>query len=421
MLVSFLFSFAFSLSISDDPNYSHTVAFTNPVCADYVYQEEVLANDGSVITQKTKNAYCSRADATRSGSRKTSPQQMLVDVINNQDTKEIFLAFLSFSDKRVLQALCDNAKNRDLKVVMILDSGTDKSSADTLLECAGNDSDVTIHYRGNVSGIDLSHMKLVITNYTEDGIHDLIFASANLSSGTVLHHENWHFMTLSSEGYFMQSHLCAMKGMLDHSNSGKEFRDFLKDCRNQIAAEKEQDASVYFAPAEGRVAESTLIDLLASANHVQIAAHRFSNKKILEVLGTKLEHENFKASLVVDDDIYWAMKGLTIGANTKLEARHVEDLMGLGLEVQFVETNHYENLLHHNKFMIIDAGEESHVFTGAGNFTGNAFTSNFENFYVFSDANVISAFKQQYDYMWSELSLQDEKMPSRLVKPVRVQ
>jgi HKD family nuclease len=422
MLLSILFSVAFSLSITDDPNYKFEVLFTNPVCNNYVYQEEVLANDGNIITQKTKNAYCTRADAKASGERASSPQQRLVDIINSEDTREIFLAFLSFSDRRILTALCENIKQRDLKVVMVLDSGTDKVAADKLLECQGETSVTEVHYRGNVSGIDLSHMKMVITNPNlSDSVYTLVFASANLSSGTVLHHENWNFLTLSESSHFLQSHLCAMNGMLHHSLSGKSFREFMNSCRASIASEPEQDAIVYFAPADGKLAEKVLVDLIASSNHVKMAAHRFSNKKILEVLGTKLEHKGFTADLVVDDDIYWAMKGMTIGANTKQEAGLIEDLVGLGLDLKFVETNHYENLLHHNKYMIFEGEDVAAVFTGAGNFTDNAFTGNFENFYVFTMPEVVEAYVEQYSYVWGELALANEKMPTRLVKPVPMQ
>ncbi|MCB0349175.1 MAG: hypothetical protein KDD37_10075 [Bdellovibrionales bacterium] len=421
MSILLFLTLGFSLSITDDPNYKHEILFTNPVCADYVYQEPVEANDGTMLSQKTKNAYCARGDAKVSGERENSPQQRLVDVINDEDTSEIFLAFLSFSDKRVLKALCDNIEKRDLKVTMILDSGTDKGTADKLLKCQGETSQTEIHYRGEVSGIALAHIKMVITNPNEEVPHHLVFASANLSSGTVLHHENWNFMTLSDESYFMAAHLCAMNGMLYHADSGAEFRAFLKSCRAEIASEPEEDATVYFAPAEGRLAEKAMLDLISRSTDVKIAAHRFSNKKMIELLGLKLEHEGFTANLVVDDDIYWAMKGMTIGANTKLEARHVDSLMGLGLEVQFVETNHYENLLHHNKYMIFELEDGEAVFTGAGNFTGNAFSSNFENFYVFSQPKVVRAYQKQYEHVLTDLSRPTEKMPTRLVKPVSLQ
>ncbi len=421
MSILLFLTLGFSLSITEDANYKHEVLFTNPICADYIYETPVSANDGTLLTQKTKNAYCTRRDAKLSGERDSSPQQRLVDLINNEETKEIFLAFLSFSDKRVLGALCDNIHARDIKVVMVLDSGTDTATADKLLECQGETSKTEIHYRGNVSGIDLAHIKLVITNPNNEEPHQLVFASANLSSGTVLHHENWNFMTLSHSSYFMQAHLCAMNGMLYHSDSGADFRAHLKSCRSEIASEPEEDATVYFAPAEGRLAEKAMLELIDDASDVKIAAHRFSNKKMIELLGLKLEHEGFSANLVVDDDIYWAMKGLSIGANTKLEARHVDSLMGLGLQVEFVETNHYEHLLHHNKYMIFKSDSGEAVFTGAGNFTGNAFSGNYENFYVFRVPQVVHAYQEQYQYVLAELSRPTEKMPTRLVKPISLQ
>jgi phosphatidylserine/phosphatidylglycerophosphate/cardiolipin synthase-like enzyme len=416
MMFLLLVSAAFSLSLTDDPNYSHEVLFTNPLCQDYVYEEKVRANDGSLLEGKPKNAYCTRADSGPSGARRNSPQQRLVDWIEDEETQEIFLAFLSFSDRRVLNALCEAIEDRGVKVTMILDAATDTAAADDLAKCKG---DVTIHYRGGVSGIDLAHIKLVITNPNdEDGAHKLAFASANLTSGTVLHHENWNFLTLSNDTYFMQAHLCAMNGMLDHADSARTFRDHMRACRKEISAEQEEDAQVYFSPAEGRPAEQAMLDLMAEASHISIAAHRFSNKKMRDLLTTRLEEEGFSASLVVDDDIYWAGKGQVIGANTRQEATQISDLVDLGLEIQYVETNHYEKLLHHNKYMIFD---NDAVFTGAGNLTAAAFTRNFENFYVFTIPQVVQKYKRQYSYVWGELSTSTEKMPTRIVKPEPVE
>lgn len=421
MPVFFLFSYLFAASITQDAYYEHEVLFTNPICANYVYPQEVLANDGSVLTQKPKNVYCSSADREESGFRTVSPQQRIVDFIEDQETKEIFLSFLSFSDRRVLKALCDGIESRGLKVEMVLDQGTGRTSANLLAACkplSGREEDkAKLYFRGGVPGIGLAHMKMIITNHHSNGSHRLSFGSGNLSSGTVLHHENWNFMRLSHESYFMQSHLCAMKGMIYAAESGKQFKNYLKNCREEIESEPESDAIVLFSTAEAKAAERLVVQKIRQSDSTNVAVHRISNKAMIVAMIANLK-EGKSVRMIADDDLYWATQGRLIGANTKYEAGKISELTGEGMQIRYMETNHYSKLLHHNKYMIFDGAAEG-VFTGAANFTGTAFSKNFENNYYFQIPEITRVYREQYQYVWGDLATSVAKMPTRILKPVK--
>ena len=81
-----------------------------------------------------------------------------------------------------------------------------------------------------------------------------------------------------------------------------------------------------------------------------------------------------------------------------------------------METNHGAKYLHHNKFIVFQTPQGEGVFTGAGNFTGTAFTDNFENFYYVTIPHVVKAMKDQHEHLWS-LATPEEKLPKENVLP----
>tara|TARA_R110002073_G_scaffold177151_4_gene335019 strand:- start:13628 stop:15376 length:1749 start_codon:yes stop_codon:yes gene_type:complete len=266
----------------------------------------------------------------------------------------------------------------------------------------------------------------------------MVFGSGNLSSGTHLHHENWHFAEVARESYFVQDHVCLVDALLDpteESTNGKGgFRSAMNDCRDQIAFEQEDDLQAFFIPAlEDRRAVLALMQSeMQNAGSVDIAAHRFSWRQLLDAMHTQLQDDsNFEARLVADDDTYWLQPLVgapkVVGFNTENEAREISELIESGggatgdfddesrFAVKFMETNHRGRLLHHNKFMIFrnDAGQATSVLFGAPNFTGTGFDSNLENVYFARKPAIVAAFDQQFKRFWgdSAVTAQDPEPP----------
>ena len=404
----------FAKKLSDYTPYEWDVRFTNPTCATYEYDEPIKSRSGKLLTEKPKNAYCSRRDAKRSGARKSSPQYKMLEWINDPNTTEIFFTFLSFSNGTIQEALCDAIIERDVKVTFVLDSGTDLSRANKLLACKASEEHLNpeLHLRGHVSGMGYAHNKIVIINPNSEDEIKISFGSANMSSGIVLHHENWHFVTTSVESYFAQAHLCVMNAEIDHAESGRQFRGFMKRCLGNIDSPEESDVKLFFVPGQGKEATAQIEKALGWASEVKLAAHRFSYTRLIESLKEGLRNKDYKLKLVFDDDLFWVAheRGLE-RPNNRAEYRKAESLMKLGATARYIETNHKVRLLHHNKFMVFKKGKRRAAFFGAGNFTGTAFSTNLENFYYVTIPEVTGAMDKQHDHLYYKLGTAEGDLP----------
>ncbi len=400
-------------SLKDFKPYQFEVLFTNPECAEYTYAQPVIANNGESLLAKPKNVYCKPADHARSAKRETSPHKRLLDWITDRETKEIFMAYLSFSNSEITDALC-TALKKGVTLTLVLDAkpGETNKQAESLKSCG----EALVHYRGNQKGLGFAHNKLMVINPNDSKTIKLVFSSANMSTGTSIHHENWNFITTSPQSYFAQAHQCLMKGMVENGASRKEFVAFIDQCRKAISAEEESDIQTYFVPGEGKKAFAAIKAMAEKSSRLNTTAHRFSGMFV--VLFEELLKAGKPLRLVTDDDMYWSYKTRSsVGRNTNMEAFKVIPMMERGLEMQFMETNHNSFLLQHNKFMVFELRGQDAVFTGAGNFTTSAFDNNFENYYVITIPEVVDAYTAQFNHFWDELSTPVEKLPVRDIRP----
>lgn len=414
---------------------SYDVLFTNPLCASYPYDEPLSEVDGERdIVAKPKNVYCNGDfDSDNSRLRDSSPQSRILEWTNAlQAGDEMFLAYLSFSDQDVTDALCE-AQGRGAEITMVLDKLS--ARAEDLQNCGGE-----VLIRGHVGSVGFAHNKVIIVNPNGagpsddgDGFMKLSYGSGNMSSGTHLHHENWHFIDVARDSFFAQSHVCLMEGLIpEERTAGKgAFTDFMTECRNGIDAEPEDDITAYFIPAladrkalmGGKIPsaanpdwfrQTDLLTLIDSAETIDAGAHRFSSSKMIDGMLARLADSDrpFHLRLIADDDLYWLTplapsKIAVVGFNAFNEADKIDELRaadnGRGrFEEAYMETNHKAHLLHHNKFLIF-AGMADHadtVLMGSPNLTGTGFDGNLENLYITDIPEVVGAFQAQYDLWW---------------------
>jgi hypothetical protein len=412
----------------------YQVLFTNPECDLYEYDQEVRSENGEILTAKPKNVFCSYDDGYASGDRPESPQHKLLEWIDDPSTNEIFFTYLSFSSSTVLKALCSAIEERDVKVTFVLDSGTDTTKANTLLECQPSDPDRAPRFekRGHTPGIGYAHNKLFMINPGAETMK-LAFSSGNMSSGVVLHHENWHFIEPARDSFFAQAHVCLMEGQLSETASASKtaYRAFMNDCRKKIDAEPEADIGSFFVPNKDDSGQlfGLLAEGLETAATVDIGAHRFALTNMIDGLAERMKADkDFKARLVVDDDLYWldpltGAPGEQVGSNLFFERDNIDELVDVGggqFEVKYMETNHTFSLLHHNKFLIFHDMPErpDSVLCGAANLTGTGFRDNFENVYWVEIPSVVQAFERQYDRFWDgKKASADEDEPPRATAP----
>jgi hypothetical protein len=398
----------------------YTVLFTNPVCRRYAYSSPIESIGGEQLEAKPENVFCAASDGAASSARDTAPQKKLVDWIKDPDTKEIFFAYLSFSNKVVAQELCKAITERNVKVTMVLDRETELATANTVLACQPGNGDPELaprlELRGHDATIGYAHNKVFMFN-PRSATPRIVFSSGNLSSGVVLHHENWHFLKVPARTHFAKAHVCLMDGMLDHYRTKTEYGSFIKSCRDSAGIGEESDLRTFFVPGDGGRAGQHIQKGIRDSSTIAIAAHRFSYSLLRRELDRRLAGSSPPdVKLVVDDDVWWAGHGEEVGPNTPDEFEMIGPLEERGMQVRYMETNHNAKYLHHNKFIVFKAGQTEAVFAGAGNFTGTAFTDNFENFYYITIPHIVAAMKAQHAHLWS-LATEENNLPERNVLP----
>ncbi|MBT3980500.1 MAG: hypothetical protein HOE90_04055 [Bacteriovoracaceae bacterium] len=431
-----------AVSLKDYSPYEYKVLFTNPECAEYEYPHPVTANNGDLLYKKPKNTYCTYNDSYESGKRASSPQYQLVKWIDDPKTTEIFMAYLSFSSSAVQKALCRAIENRNIKMTVVLDRGGEnrkrsdaaaagkKSKSQLLLACAsGVSHKPKILLKGFEGGIGYAHNKLFVVNPRDPKVMKLAFSSGNMSSGVVLHHENWHFITTSKKSFFAQSHVCLMDSVKT-AKTKWEYKEMIADCKADIKTPAEDDIEVFFVPGEGEAAIKRIQEAVYWSKTVDFAAHRLFLGELIDALKKGMSY-GLKVRGVVDDDIYWAGLGEVVGPNMTSEYYRVKGLVDKGADVKYMETNHSLHLLHHNKFLIFDNARKSSkkpalynkpaVFAGAGNFTSSAFKmsaskTNYENYYYITIPEVVSAFQKQYERLHRQLATSYDRLPTENVE-----
>jgi hypothetical protein len=421
LLLCILSANSWAVKLSDYKPFKFEPLFTNPVCETYSYDRPLTTEGGATISSKPKNVYCKQSDEAASVSRNTSPQYRIVEWVSDSETKELYLAYLSFSSKNVVAAICSAVK-KGVKVSIVLDGGEDSNTnpvlnkdAEGLKKCGDKDL-VKVTYRGTAAGLGYAHNKILMVNPGAK-VAKIVFSSGNMTSGTSTNHENWNFVTTSGESFFAQSHKCVIESMIEAGDTKANFTKSLNSCRANIKAEPETDIQVFFSPVDGAKALEKVTEAGNNAKLIEAMSHRFSGQ--LAALYTKLLEEKKPIKFILDDDIYWSVKRRQdIGRNTSIEAFKIyRDLINKGMQTKFLQTNQNVFQLQHNKFMIFTFESGGAVFNGAGNFTTAAFTKNFENFYYITIPEVVEAYNKQYDLYFDKMATSEDEMPRDYVLP----
>ncbi len=428
LLLSVTFQ-AFTANLSDYVPYEYKVLFTNPECKLYEYEAPVYSNDGTLLRAKPKNVYCKKSDFELNSNKEKSPHFQIKKLIADPEVKSLFLAFLSFSNEEVAHEIC-GAIQRNVAVTFVIDSKSEKRPSsrkwlDFISECrpqklgAGEsyNKPVTL-FRGNKDGIGYAHNKVIIAKYDDPNKVKLVYGSGNMSSGTILHHENWHFVTTSTKTFLSQSHACLEKAIIEAGNSRRKYKKNFSSCRENISTPEEDDIKMMVVPTDGEVAMHNLTGNFLGAKQVRVAAHRFTHPELVEAM-VEAQKRGTRVQFVADDDIYWTgVRKKRTGSNMYMEFINTMKVIRAGVETRYMQSNQNHRLLHHNKFIVYTMEDgEGAVHTGAGNFTKAAFIKNMENYYFITIPEVVEAFKKQFDHMFGELATTYEKMPATYTMP----
>lgn len=391
--------------------FSWEVVPTNPLCEVVSHPPGTVNRRGDPLKEFPKNAWCKRSDLERNLLRQDTPEFKLLSAIQAPDTVHIRMAYLSFGNERIASSLCE-ALQRGVRVELILDSNKTWPIEQDLKKCGENN--FFFYSRGNSSGLGYAHNKVTLISSKSSSERQIIVGSGNLTLGTILTHENWHFVRAPQTSHFVSMHECLWEGMKDHGGSAKAYKKFLKDCRLKISTPPEKGIELFFIPGDGERLLANLRSEMSSSTWVKGASHRFNGRLIKDLLSQVLSAP-IPLQMIFDDDLFWAeVSRKDFGLNQYAEALVVAELKRKGMEARYVQTNHVERLIHHNKFFVWgDHNQVRGAFFGAGNMTNTALTKNFENFYIVTLPEVTEEMLEYHMHLWNDLSSIPDEMPSK--------
>lgn len=373
-----------------------------------------------------KGAYCLLEDY-KPAAIKSGIEGKLNDWLSDPKIKSAKLAYFSFSNKNMKNALCAAAE-RGVKVDIYLHrQNIPTPVVQEMMACSPN---LKVIPRGTEFGSGyLQHAKIFMLSESEnpmplaDLTGDAVDAarasttrftssSANMSSyGTALHLENWLFFEAETTDYLAQEQLCFFKAidtmqLGDPTSERQSFVSINNTCRQAITAAPRSDIRFMAVPHGNAtpVPYAAMQEILSGAQQsIKVAIHRLTTGGIAKKLAQKAQ-QGVDVNVLFDDDTF-RVGQCDGGAAMDVAAFDTQSLRTIragGGKIGLVGTNGALPHLHHNKFIIVD---DKILFQGAGNFTStslNAFDlGNIEHFYVITVPDIVAAYVKGWDYLRS--------------------
>ena len=408
---------AFDLS-NEDPSPILTVRFTRPVCAPIVFNR-MPCPEGAVCREVADETppdvpagvHCYGGSEERRLSRERAGivqhqlgwlEQARQSAADGRRVR-ITMAYLSWSHDGIYDALCA-ATAAGARFEGFFDAGNQGSLPPRFAaDPACNPQNIEMHELGGLTSHPqwrLMHIKLMMVEVDGEPMTRLAFGSANISSAaTSIHFENWMFAEFPSASHFVESHRCAMAALrsaepFEYPDDAPEFTRAYDACVMAITAVPDPRYQVFFTPDPNMRAMRAIIDEMTNASsRVDMAIQHFTAYPLIDALVAAGAREALETRLVMDDDAYYG-DGESAGDD---HATYEYSLRDSQIDLRFMQTNARLGVgaqYQHNKFVIVD---DDVVFMGAGNFTMEAFSTNYEQFYLFRAPEMATAYRAQFD------------------------
>lgn len=389
-------------------------------------------------------------------SRTLDDQSQMVSKINSQLDRalknpaksQVFIAYFSFSNKKVHTKICQLLK-RNVSVRIFLDRGSEANidSLKTSPACKNADLDsarspLKVSYLGGLTASPwrLHHNKFLYVNpgtNTGDSAGDRVninFSSGNLSAfGTSLHADHWVTAIAPKDSNLIKSYQCVMEGLekavgktYDYStyipntqanspdsvhsgdNDNEVAQIYIRareNCFRRIGVSMNIEQNIarekiapMFAPNNDDIVLKTLtseIGKIPAGGYLYIAIQHFLNPSIGNAI-VRATKKGVDVRILMDDDVV-SNEGEVKGALeflTKLKQQAPR------LNVRYLETNHLaggNGQMMHNKFALLNG---KRVFSGAGQYTTAGMRKNWENFGLTQDRNLTRKFEEYFKELW---------------------
>jgi hypothetical protein len=348
-------------------------------------------------------------------------EDRLIEIMNLPEIRSVSLAYYSFSNSRVKNALCDAAKNKNLHIRVYIDASPENvGSVQDLETCSPN---VVIQPVGLGFGKYIQHMKIFLATTFEDPVpladlsgnqaksaaHSkayVVSSSGNMSSyGTSLHFDNWIFYETEFSENIIQQNLCALRSM-DGQSSTQDTRDLFSSkfekCRKNIASKERSDIRFYAVPhgfKNPQAYQAYEYAINGAKSEVMVAIHRLTTASMYRPWISAIKRK-VRVSVIFDDD---TLRRGKVGGQPFFDVgmddvKSERTLRSAGAKITYMETGaEVRPHLFHSKFVVVDPGlKTGALFQGAGNFTSTALNiygdGNFEQFYVIRVPEIVQAY-----------------------------
>ncbi len=402
---------------------------------------EMMYNKPECAVEGKKKTFCGRADTMHLAevSGIEAKAKTLIDLAQDKEKASITIAYFSFSNHVIFDALCEKGK-AGFKVEGFFDSSlnTADSLANQLLkncQSGPDSSNVRIHFLGSKSPWRLHHNKFLVVDSGTSNQVSLNFSSGNLSSfGLSVHFDHWVMMMADRSSNMVTQHQCvieALRAAIDPDGDGKDetkdkpdvYRKTLITCLTkskslyseennkwiQQAINKEKIAPFFSPNPKDEIATALIEQIESVANDGQIfgCMQHFLHQEIAVAL-TAAAKRGVQVRLLMDDDV---VNGDSEVPGSGVFYRRV--LKPTEIKIRFMQTNAGDHQMMHNKFLVfkgLSVGDKkvARVFSGAGHFTKAGMTNNYENFYLSAVDSLTTKYTELFDYMNANSLSEDE-------------
>lgn len=400
-----------------------------PACGPYTYAQEVRngRTPSAVVVSKPLNIYCTALDEGKPSTRAFEAMNAL---LSKAPIQNLAIAYFAIEDERLINSICRAMEvSPTMQLNVIVRSDAFMPPLEKLTRCAkaAGAKEPTIFYRGHTSKeVRAFHYKILMVEYLAGGDATIVVGSGNLAGGLRGFFDNWNIVTATPQSDFARAHRCLLdQAMASNPSTQKALVDSQSKCfgTNKVGTFNDKRV-VYVLPAHANSLLQAISAVTNGADTIDVGMQGVGNKRILNILKRALNNGS-KVRLIVDDDLYWAGQCKCDGKfNSYSEyVNWLAPLIVNGAEVRYMQTNHHypgQNLFHH-KVLIARKASGSFVLTGAANFTASAFSTNYENNYIFGGA-VARLYEAWFDDYWANKATAREDMPrvdsSAFLEPV---
>jgi phosphatidylserine/phosphatidylglycerophosphate/cardiolipin synthase-like enzyme len=275
------------------------------------------------------------------------------------------LAQFTFSVAEIADAV-ERAHARGVVVRLAMDAAQDRqgSRANDLKQKGVDVRFVAGKPAGSQAG--LQHAKFMLVDGTT-----LLTGSANFSStGTTINEENAIVVRAAAAHPLLTGFSCHFTAIWD-----RNF-DAAGACSNQDVA---------FAPSS--VPRNMIRDRIrAATDSVDVIMHHFTFADLVKELTTAAQR-GVRVRVLLNATTRTEHQGVTWSA-----------LVAAGGEIRYKQVDESTFQLLHHKLAVIDGKT---LISGSGNWSGNAFFNNFENYVVYGQPRVVQTFRALYHRLWT--------------------